>query len=252
MIKKKKILITGASAGLGKDIAKYYDKKSYNLICVGQSLKKINILKKELINKDHKFFFGDLNSESTQKKLFKFLKKENNIEYVVHCMGGGLGLKKDLLPKSDFMKLLMINLICQSEVNNVVIKNMIKNKMQGKIIHIASIAGLESIASIGYSTVKAALIAYSKSLSRVFLKKNIFIKVILPGAFETNDNSFGRLKKKNFKAYQSFKNKRLIRKRYANSEEIIPLIDFLLSNRSNIISGSQITADFSESNSFNI
>ena len=36
MIKKKKILITGASAGLGKDIAKYYDKKSYNLIFLGQ------------------------------------------------------------------------------------------------------------------------------------------------------------------------------------------------------------------------
>lgn len=252
MIDKKKILITGASAGLGKEIAKHYDKKSYNLFCVGQSLTKISLLKKELKSKNHLFFSGDLNKETIQKKLLKILKKEKDIGIVIHCMGGGLGLKKDLLPKSDFIKLLMINLICQSEVNNIVIKNMIRNKIQGKIIHIASIAGLESIASIGYSTVKSALIAYSKSLSKIFLKKNIFIKTILPGAFETNDNSFGRLKKKNFKAYQLFKNKRLIRKKYAKSNEIIPLIDFLLSNKSNIISGTQITADFSESNSFNI
>jgi len=249
-IKKKKILITGASSGLGRELSKHLSKKGKMLICVGQQSKKISLLKKELKNKNHLFFSGDLSNKNKQKKLINFLKNEKNIENVIHCMGGGLGLKKDLLPQNDLIKLLMVNLICQSEINNFVIKNMIKNKIKGNIIHISSVAGLESTASLGYSIAKSALIAYSKKLSKAFLSKGIFIKTILPGAFETKDNSFGRLKNKNFKAYQIFKNKKLLRKKYANSDDLIPLIEFMLSEKSNIISGSDIVADFSESNSF--
>ena len=249
---KKKILITGASSGLGKALSEHLSKKGKILICIGQTEKKINLLRKELKDKRHLFFSGDLSNKKIQKKLFMFLKNEKGIESVIHCMGGGLGLKKDFLPQADLIKLLMVNLISQSEINNFVIKNMIKKNIKGKIIHISSIAGLESIASLGYSIAKAALIAYSKKLSKIFLNKGIFIKTILPGAFETEDNSFGRLKKKNFKAYQLFKNKKLVRKKYANSGDIIPLIEFMLSDKSNIISGSDIVADFSESNSFRI
>ena len=249
---KKKILITGASSGLGKALSKHLSKKGEILICIGQTGKKINLLKKELKNKRHLFFSGDLSNKKIQKKLFKFLKNEKSVESVIHCMGGGLGLKKDLLPQTDLIKLLMVNLISQSEINNFVIKNMIKKKIKGNIIHISSVAGLESIASLGYSIAKAAMIAYSKKLSKIFLSKGIFIKTILPGAFETKDNSFGRLKKKNFKAYQLFKNKKLVRKKYANSDDIIPLVEFMLSEKSDIISGSDIVADFSESNSFRI
>ena len=249
---KKKILITGASSGLGKVLSEHLSQKGKILICIGQTKKKINLLKKNLKDKKHLFFSGDLSNKKIQKKLFMFLKNEKGIESVIHCMGGGLGLKKDFLPQADLIKLLMVNLISQSEINNFVIKNMIKKNIKGKIIHISSIAGLESIASLGYSIAKAALIAYSKKLSKIFLSKGIFIKTILPGAFETEDNSFGRLKKKNFKAYQLFKNKKLVRKKYANPGDIIPLIEFMLSDKSNIISGSDIVADFSESNSFRI
>ena len=88
-------------------------------------------------------------------------------------------------------KLIKVNLLVQSEINNLIIKNMIKKKLKGKIIHISSIAGVESIASIGYSVAKAALTVYSKKLASLFLKKNIFIKTLILGAFETNDNSGG-------------------------------------------------------------
>ena len=249
---KNKILITGASSGLGRALSKHLNKKGKTLICIGQQGKKINLLKKELKSKKHLFFSGDLSDNKISKKLIKFLKNEKKIGSVIHCMGGGLGLKKDLLPQNDLIKLLMVNLISQSEINNFVIKNMIKNKIKGNIIHKSSVAGLESIASLGYSIAKSALITYSKKLSKAFLSKGIFIKTILPGAFETEDNSFGRLKKKTLKAYKLFKNKKLVRKKYANSDDLIPLIEFMLSEKSNIISGSDIVADFSESNSFRI
>ena len=102
-----------------------------------------------------------------------FLNKARSIDTVIHCMGGGLGIKADLISEKDFLKLLMVNLICQSEINNFLIKKMIKNKIKGNILHVSSVAGLESTASIGYSCAKAALTVYSKKLAKAFIKNNI-------------------------------------------------------------------------------
>lgn len=245
------ILITGASSGLGRELSLHFDQKVNKLFCVGQNKKKINDLKRQTKNPKHFFFSGDLSIDKDIKKLIKSLKKKN-IDIIIHCMGGGLGLKKDLLPKKDFEKLLSVNLLAQSEINNFLIKDMLKRKIKGKILHVSSIAGIESIASIGYSIAKAALIVYSKKLASLFLKKNIFVKTLILGAFETKDNSFGRLKIINKKAYINFKNKRLIRKKFATINELMPTIDYLLSTDSDIISGTDVVADFSESNSFRI
>jgi len=167
-------------------------------------------------------------------------------------MGGGLGIKSTFVAEKDFIKLFMVNLICQSEINNYLIKKMIKNKIKGNILHVSSVAALESTASIGYSCAKAALTAYSKTLAKSLIKKNIFVKTIIPGAFETSDNSFARLKKRNISAYKKFKNIRLPRKKYAEAMDIIPIVEFLISEKSNMLSGTDIVTDFAESNSFRI
>ena len=111
---------------------------------------------------------------------------------------------------------------------------------------------LESTASIGYSCAKAALTVYSKKLAKAFIKNNIFVNTIILGAFETSDNSFARLKKRNIKAYKKFKNTRLPRKKYAKAQDVIPVVEFLISKKSHMLSGTDVVADFSESNSFRI
>tara|TARA_Y100000591_G_C21801983_1_gene682584 strand:+ start:151 stop:909 length:759 start_codon:yes stop_codon:yes gene_type:complete len=248
-ILKKKILITGATSGLGKKLAIYFNKKN-SLICVGQSNIKIEKLKKVLKNKNNKFYAADLSNELELNSFLNYLNKIKKIDTVIHCMGGGLGLKANLIKKSDFLKLFNVNLFSQSEINNKIIKKIIKEKISGNILHISSVAALESTASIGYSTAKAALTVYSKKLAKLYIKKKIFIKTIILGAFETSDNSFARLKKNNLKAYNNFKNIRLPRKKFANPNDIIPLVEFLLSKDSNILSGSDVVADFSETNTF--
>ena len=72
----------------------------------------------------------------------------------------------------------------------------------------------------------------SKKLAKAFVKNNIFVNTIILGAFETNDNSFARLKKRNIKAYKKFKNTRLPRKKYAKAQDIIPVVEFLISKKS--------------------
>ncbi len=181
--------------------------------------------------------------------LISKLSKLKKIDAIIHCMGGGLGLKDDLLSKSNFLKLFNTNLFVQSEINNFLIKKSIKEKRRLKIIHISSIASIENVASLGYSTVKAALNVYSNILSKKFISKNIDVKNIILGAFEAKGNSFARLRKKNIKAYKDFKNKRMPLKRYNKVEEISPIIDFILNKESNVISG-DIIIDNREKNSF--
>ena len=54
------------------------------------------------------------------------------------------------------------------------------------------------------------------------------------------------------KAYKKFKNTRLSRKKYAKAQDVIPVVEFLISKKSHMLSGTDVVADFSESNSFRI
>ena len=74
----------------------------------------------------------------------------------------------------------------------------------------------------------------------------------MPGAFEYENNAFGRLKKNNRKVYNSFIKNKLPRKKISKAEEFFGLFEFLLTDNSNALAGSSILADFSETNSYRI
>ena len=71
-------------------------------------------------------------------------------------------------------------------------------------------------------------------------------------AFEYENNSFERLKKKNEKIYKKFIKERLPLQKISKPHDFIGLFELLISNNGNILSGSSITADFTETNSFRI
>tara|TARA_B100000989_G_C19481296_1_gene445257 strand:+ start:592 stop:1332 length:741 start_codon:yes stop_codon:yes gene_type:complete len=243
-----KILINGSTSGLGKKISEYYSRKKASLVCIGKNKMKIASLKKK-VGSENLFFAIDLSKDKNLNYLKQKLKKIRDIDAIIHCMGGGFGLKDDLLSKKNFLELFNKNLFVQSELNNFIISKAIKSKKKLKIIHVSSIASIENVASVGYSTVKAALNVYSNVLSKKLISHNIDIKNIILGAFETKDNSFARLKKKNIKAYKKFRDSRMPLKRYNSAKEIIPVIDFLLEEKSKIISG-DIIIDNREKNTF--
>ena len=122
-----KILINGSTSGLGKALAKEFHKKNYSLICTGNKKKKMKELQK-ITNNKYKYFAGDITKDKELKSLKLNLQKINNIDVIIHCMGGGLGIKDDLISKKQFLKLFDTNLFSQSEINNLLIKKAIKKK----------------------------------------------------------------------------------------------------------------------------
>ncbi len=249
IFQNKNILITGASSGLGLCLTEHFNKKNANLICVGRSKLKIKKILRDLDNTKINFLSLDLTKDKNLKKMLGFIKKEKKkIDIIIHCMGGGFGKKDHLLDKKDFEFLMKINLGVSIEINKYIIENKLYRDL--KIIHIGSVASIENVASVGYSTSKAALIGYVKTVSKHFLNKKIFISSILPGAFEYKGNSFERLKNRNFKEYSKFIKKRLPLGYIPKPDEMTTMIELMVSNKGKMFTGSSIILDYGESNSF--
>ncbi len=204
-----KILITGASRGLGRVVADFY--KDHDLTLIGRN--------------DHL--------------------KDYDTDAVIHCAGGGLGLKDPLMSATALYALFMANLGRQVEVNRLTLPKMIERK-KGYIVHVCSIASGEAVGSVGYNTMKAALSAYVRSLGREMAPHGVVISGISPGGFICPDNSMDRLRERNPQAYADFERNRLPRGHMGQAEELLPLIDLLISDRASMMGGSVIPIDAGE------
>ncbi len=249
----KTVLITGATSGLGLMLSRHYDSTGYDLITVGRDPRKVVSLKKEISKKNQKNCFAlDFKSKVNYEKFLKIIKKKKKkVDIIIHCLGGGFGLHNPIISFEDLNFLFHLNVSTGVGINKIILDNKKYNKNL-KIIHIGSVASIESTASVGYSMVKASLIAYTKTLSKSLIKKNIFVHCILLGAFEYENNSFERLKKNNKKIYKQFIKQKLSINKIANGKQFLGLFDFLVSKNGNPLAGSSLVADFSETNSFRL
>ena len=171
------------------------------------------------------------------------------MDIIIHAMGGGLGMHHPLISINDLQLLFMTNLGSAVEINRLVIPQMKKNK-KGNIIHIGSIASYESVGSVGYNSAKAAVSAYVRTLGRELSSHNVIMTGILPGGFIGPLNAMHRLRKKNEKIYNGFIKNRLPRKKMGNTNEIMPMIEFLASSSAGMMCGCLIPMDGAEGKAY--
>ena len=244
-MRNKKVLITGATKGLGLECVKYFLKKKYEIIAIGRDEKYLKSFTKKIT-----FIKGDLLNSKFRKNFYKRIKKIKNLNIVIHCMGGGLGYRDPLIKLNNFIDLFMINIGIASEINSKILENL--DPRSSYVVHIGSTASSEAIGSVGYNSVKAAIVAYVKSLAINLIERKVFVSCILPGAFIAPGNAFERLKLNNKQAYLEFKNKKLPRKKIAKASELMPLINILTSKKGEMLAGSSITIDAGETKSYKL
>jgi 3-oxoacyl-[acyl-carrier protein] reductase len=247
----KKIIIIGASKGLGQAAAFWFSKLNYKIVLLSRSFSGLEKVRKKCKNSEiHASFEIDLldidTVEKTIKKATRFLK---GVDVVLHAAGGGLGLKESLISSKDFQKLLNLNILSAVEINRLIIPGMKKNK-KGNIIHIGSIASYESVGSVGYNSAKAAISAYVRTLGNELSAHNIIMTGVLPGGFIAPQNAMHKLKTKNKKIYNDFIKNRLPRKKMGTINEIMPMIQFLASSNAGMMCGCLIPMDGAEGKSY--
>lgn len=247
----KRVLLTGASKGLGAVTAKAFADNGAKMVITSRSADLLDKLKNSLHNPDkHLTFVADLTQPNKSKELVKESERHlGDIDVVIHCAGGGLGLKNPLLSLQDFRKLYELNVGIALGINQLVIPKMIE-KRAGNVVHVCSIASSEATGSVGYNVSKSALSAYVRSLGREIAGTGVIVTGILPGAFLGPLNSFVRLRDRNPEAYKNFIQERLPRKRIGKADEILPLLLFLSSESASMMSGCCVPIDAGEGLSF--
>ena len=249
----KRVIVTGASRGLGAMACKALDERGAKIAMLSRSKKKMENLKSRLKNpSNHISIKIDLLKNDgiklAIKKAKKFLKQ---IDIVIHVAGGGFGLKEKLINNKDLKTLLQVNLGAAAEINRLIVSG--KNKSQTlKLVHVGSIASNEAVASVGYNVAKSALSTYVRSLGRELYKNKVVVTGILPGGFIAPGNAMERFKKKNIKDYKKFIKTRLPRGVMANVNEVLPMLLFLCSKHSSMMGGCLIPIDAGEGKAYQI
>ena len=246
-LKNKNIIITGASRGLGSEVAIAFSKSGAKLVLVARTKEDLEMIRKKCKDpKKHLSIATDLtDARGISKAIHEAKKFLVKIDCVLHVAGGGLGKRDPLIAWDDILLLFKLNVCAATEINRLVLPDMIKHK-QGNLVHIGSIAGKEAVAAVGYNTVKAALNMYVRSLGREMASSGVIVTGINPGGFLAPGNSMRRLKKNNPEAFKKFIEQRMPREKLGDASEMIPLLEFLCSKEASMMCGCMVPIDGGE------
>ena len=240
ILKNKLALVTGTNRGVGLSVLKKFSENGADVIaCARRKNVKfeqliLNISKKYK-NKITPVYF-DLSQENEIEQGIKTINAiSNKIEIIVNNAGINQVSLFQMTSIEKIKEIFDINFFSQLKLTQKLMKIMIKNK-KGSIINISSNAAEECDAGrVGYASSKAALIAFTKVLSKELGSFNIRVNAIAPGL--TNTKMMG--KDVSRKVIEEAI-KRVALKRPAEPEEISDVVVFLGSDLSSYISGEVI------------
>lgn len=177
------VLITGASKGIGKVIAKYFADNGYNVFITARNAKALGELTK-IIPNIKGFYACDLRKE--QVAVFEEAKKVlSNIDILINNAGAYVCKEIEKTSEEDIKNLVELNIIAPYKLTKLVIPDMKKQKF-GRIINIGSVSGVvgEAYATL-YSLTKSSFTGFSKALALEAAEYGITVNTIHPGWVDT-------------------------------------------------------------------
>ena len=232
-LKNKKILITGATGGIGNCLVEKFYNLGATVAASGTNEEKLNNLKKKFTNIHIEKFKLDEHNK-IEEFVDKVDKKLEGLDILVNNAGITLDNLSIRLTVENWKKVLDINLTSSFLMCKHAIKKMLK-KRYGKIINITSIVGhTGNLGQANYAASKAGIVAFSKSLAIEYAKKNININCVSPGFIKTEMTD---------KISEEFK-KTLISKipsgKLGTGEEVSNCVAFLASDLASYINGETV------------
>ena len=224
----KKVIVTGGNRGIGKGIVLSLLDQGYLVLATSRDSKKFDMSHKnlEVTNLD----------VCDQASIDDFQKKVNDFDPDI--LINNAGITKDNLflrmTEDDWGEVIDTNLNSVFRMTKLVVRGMLKKKW-GRIINISSISGsMGNPGQTNYSASKAGVEAFSRSLAKELGSRNITVNSVAPGFIQT-DMTQGLIDEEI--------TKKIPLQRAGRVEDVASLINFLVSEESNYITGQTLVVD---------
>lgn len=251
-LKGKKCLVTGGCNGLGSGITKELLKEGAKVTATTR-LKDTGVDFKDKLEGELRAEFSFIQAEfSNQENIEKFI-SENKFEYdvLINNAGHTLNIKNPYCSSKDWSRILNLNFLsCVALVNSV--HPYMKKNNWGRIINITSCAGMENSGPITFTTSKAALTAYTRSMGRVLAIESpgIVMTAIYPGVILTKGGHWDEILKNNPEHAKKYLKERCPLGRFGEIDEFSPVVAFYCSKLVSFAHGSIIGIDGGQSKHF--
>ena len=230
----KKILITGASGGIGSSIADKFLKNKYEMILTSSSDNSLSKLKEKYGN-NHHYYILDFNNPDENNIILKKISEEHQDLNIIVNNAGITDDSLLLRMKTDqWNKVIQANLSSNFLIIKALLPNMIKNK-SGNIIGISSVVATSgNPGQSNYVAAKSGMIGFYKSVALEVASRNINVNIVSPGFIISPMTDKLNDKQKNVIL------EKVPMKRFGDSNEIADLVYFLSSDESKYITGQNI------------
>jgi len=228
--KNKKILVTGATGGIGKALVQKFVSLEGNVLATGTKTEKLDALKKEFPNINILKF--DISDHS---KIEEFIENVASQLVGLDILVNNAGINMDNLSlrmkDDEWKKVIDLNLGSTFFLCKYGIKKMLKNKY-GRIVNITSVVGhTGNLGQSNYAASKAAIIGMSKSLAIEYAKKNITINCVSPGFIQSN------MTDKIVESIKAVLTSRIPMSKLGTGEDVSNTVAFLSSDSASYVTG---------------
>ena len=181
----KRVLITGAAGGIGKELSKSFLEVGANIILSGTNINRLQSLKDDL-NQECEVFECDLKNVDEINNLLNFLDDSGGVDVLINNAGKTEDNLLMRMTDEQWEDIMLINLTSVMRLTRGIIRGMIK-KRWGRIINITSIVALTgNPGQSNYVASKSGLTGFSKSLASEVASRGITVNCIAPGFIKTN------------------------------------------------------------------
>jgi short-subunit dehydrogenase len=191
------VLITGASGGIGYELAKLFARDHYNLVLVARSPERLKQVANELRSE-----FGiavksvvlDLSQARSAKSLFEQLQQERiSVEVLVNNAGFGVFGEFSSMTEEEILGQISLNVTALTQLTRLFLPAMLARR-SGKIMNVASTAAFQPgpLMAVYYAT-KAYVLSFSEALANEVAKSGVVVSCFCPGATDTNFQKRARM-----------------------------------------------------------
>jgi NAD(P)-dependent dehydrogenase (short-subunit alcohol dehydrogenase family) len=229
----KKVLVTGASSGIGEAVCRYLSEQGYYVVLVARNEERLKMIGSELPNANMIVSY-DLQNIDDIEEIFKACTGDGKLTGLVHCAGINKDVPVKMNDIDDMKKVMVVTYYAFVEMG----KHFYKKKYSedgSAIVAVSSAAAISfGKGTCTYSSAKSALNSAVNVMAKEFLKRNITVNSIMPGYVDTP--MLSNLKEQgNLDDLLKTQPRGLI-----DPKQVAYLIEFLLSDKSSCITGANI------------